>query len=103
MNAINRIGQQVVCIDDDWREITAAELHALRLAGCPSMPMMNGVYTVSGFNPHIDPKNVYITLSEFTLQWGVIGFNIKRFRPLNPKNKHVEEMIKKLTTEKTKV
>lgn len=99
MNGINRIGQKVVCINDDfsWSEGALKELFSI--GGLNQLPKINEIYTVSGFKEVGEPE-IYIYLEECIMKYGEITFSVDRFRPLQTRNKHVTAMIKKYSTEK---
>lgn len=80
-----RVGQKVVCINDDWydqyrRPITKAS------------PRKGAIYTVSGFKTCNNwPEDVWIQLSEFESS---IGFKVVNFRPVIDKTADISVFTK---------
>ena len=96
MNGINRVGQPVVCINENFK-INASHLRALRAAGINRFPKLNEIFHVAYFMEHCE--GIYIALKEIHLPHGEVQFSIKNFRPLEKKSKYITDMIAKYNKE----
>ena len=77
------VGERVVCVDDDWSNLTAHERE-----GIPNRPVRGNTYTVRDFMLLFpgDPGVRVEEITNPTCQW-MLGryegaFRVRRFRPL---------------------
>jgi hypothetical protein len=81
MNPINRIGQKIVCINDNWVE---------PFPNCGPHPVKDGVYTVSGF-----PTDGFLFVTGFERSdFGAKSYDITYFRPADERKTDISDLVK---------
>lgn len=93
------VGQQVVCIKDEW-----PEHFILGILFPPRVPMLNEVLTISGLEPSKDGgSDVFLQFEEIERKQPCgllelnVGFNAVFFRPLTTRKTDISIFKKMLT------
>ncbi len=93
------VGQQVVCIDDDWPEVTL-----MGVLFPPRVPMLNEVLTITSIKPcERGSNNVFLQFAEIPVKQSsgpataCVGYTYRNFAPLKKRETDISVFKAMLT------